>query len=1046
MVAERGDFIDCNENRSRCSGWRRFGCTFEADSFAAFCVYNAPKFFPRACANSPVKSRTIDMLSGTRSRRVAVLVAATACAAIVVWTGWNWWIDRRELALAKDELARNDFAAAGIRLERLAARSPNDSEIGYLRGVQAFGAGDIDTAADAWRGVAADSAFAVDAASRCAELERGRGRYAEAESVLSRVLSVHPIDESAQPLVRGWGDLLRLEGRFDELKTWIEDVWDAAGRPLVLIKSHALLDLEPTPLEWLEAELEVASRRAPDDDRVRLAQANVAILAGRLAEAKALLESCVKRRGDDRAVRRSILNLAIARDDAAAANRAMLRLPATLFSPATIKRYRSWLAAKTNDRDAERIALEEQLAVDPANTIALERLAAIEVRANRVDRVRRRRAEKSKIDQTIKTYYVLIKTLTDNDVKRRAGEAAALAAALHRDFEARAWRSIAGDEVAGTRGRVRFDAAALGIERSEAGVAQGEQGGEGTLGALVSDLAPRAIAANRTTDRGGANEAPRVPRFEDVALKSGLIFTYENGASALRQLPETMSGGAALLDYDGDGSLDVYLVQGGAFPPAARRGATRNRDRLFRNRGDGTFEDVSKQSHISEFFGGYGHAATAGDYDGDGDADLFVTRYDSYALYRNEGDGTFVDVTAAAGLDGERAWPTSAAWADFDGDGDLDLYVCHYVKWNADNPRTCRHIDNSYVYCDPKLFEAAPDRIFRNDGGKFMDMTRESGIVDEEGRGLGVIAADLDGDGAIDVFTANDGSANFFFRNLGNFRFEERAATAGLAASSAGGYQAGMGIARGDFDGDGAIDLFVANFYGESTTFFRNLSGGLYADQSAAIGLQALTRGVLGFGIVAADFNDDGRIDLAQANGHVNDYHPLFPYKMPMKLFLNQKSGRLVDASATAGDCFAVPRLGRGLAVGDLDGDFALDLIVVDQNGPVGLLNARTKLGRSIELKLEGTKSNRDAIGAVVKITYQDQSQTLDRFGGGSYQSTSTPFLHVGLGDAPRVDSIEIRWPSGLVETIGPLAVDRRYRVCEGSGKAEPIERRNPKK
>ncbi len=995
-----------------------------------------------------MKSKTIALLSGIRTRRAAVLIAISACVLFVVWPAANWWRDRRELALAKAEIARSDFAAARIRLEALAARSPNDAEIQYLRGDRAFAAGDLEVASAAWRSVAVDSAFAVAAASRLAELERNRGRYSEAENILSRVLAVHPIDESAFPLVRGRGDLLRLEGRFDELKTWIEAVWDPVGRPWFLIKMHAFLDLEPIPLEWLERELDAAAKQAPDDDRVRLAKANLAIQTGRFAEAEALLDSCVKRRGDDQAVRRAILNLAIARDDPAAAIRAMRNLPASIFPPATIKRYRSWLAAKTNDRDLERIALEEQISVDPANTTAIERLAAIEASTDRIELANRRRTEKSKFDHYLNQYYVLLMKMSDDTFKNRAAEASEIAAASHRDFEARAWRAIAGGNVKASleTGNAAHKSSAL--DRPEGNRSELDRSDDRTLGDLTADLARRAIAANQATEPTVRRGSPAIPRFEDEAAKSGLIFTFENGESPLRQLPETMSGGVALFDYDGDGSLDVYLVQGGEFPPAAERTAKRNRDRLFRNRGDGTFEDVSKQSHISEFSGGYGHGATAGDYDGDGDADLFVTRYGSSALYRNEGNGTFVDVTreagfgtetpAAAGADSD--WSTSAAWADFDGDGDLDIYVCRYVKWDANNPRTCRHVDHSYTYCDPKLLDSAPDRIFRNDGGKFIDLTRESGIVDENGRGLGVITADLDGDGAIDIFTANDGSANFFFRNLGNFRFEERAATAGLAASVSGGYQAGMGIARGDFDRDGAIDLFVANFYGESTTFFRNLSGGFYADQSAAIGLQALTRGVLGFGIVAADFNDDGRIDLAQANGHVNDYRPVFPYRMPMKLFLNDGAGRLVDASATAGDCFAIPRLGRGLAAGDLDGDGTLDLVVVDQNGRVGLLNSKQKLGGSIEIELEGTKSNRDAIGAVVKITCQNQSQTLDRFGGGSYQSSSSPFLHFGVGDAPRVDSIEIRWPSGLVETIGPVEIDRRHRIREGSRRAEPIK------
>ncbi len=308
-------------------------------------------------------------------------------------------------------------------------------------------------------------------------------------------------------------------------------------------------------------------------------------------------------------------------------------------------------------------------------------------------------------------------------------------------------------------------------------------------------------------------------------------------------------------------------------------------DRLFHNRGDGTFEDVTDRSGIGRFPRGHGHGVTVGDVDGDGHPDVFVTRWRSYALYRNRGDGTFEDVTDAWGLGGRRDWPTSAALADLDGDGDLDLYVCHYAAWDLANPRICRDPKTqAYLNCNPLLAEALPDHLFRNDGGRFVDVTAESGIVDRNGRGLGVVAADLDADGRVDLFVANDSSANFLFRNLGGMRFEETAHAAGVAGNASGNYQAGMGAAAGDLDGDGLIDLAVTNFYGESTTYYRNLGGGVFVDATAASGLAVASRRLLGFGVAFLDANDDGRLDLASANGHVNDLRPNYPYLMPAQL------------------------------------------------------------------------------------------------------------------------------------------------------------------
>ena len=337
------------------------------------------------------------------------------------------------------------------------------------------------------------------------------------------------------------------------------------------------------------------------------------------------------------------------------------------------------------------------------------------------------------------------------------------------------------------------------------------------------------------------------------------------------------------------------------------------------------------------------------------------------------------------------------------------------------------------------MLNAVPDRLWRNDRGRFTDVSASSGIVDKNGRGLGVLVADLDEDGKSDIFVANDGSANFFFKNLGGMKFAEIAGERGVAANSEGGFQAGMGIAWGDLDGDGRRDLMVTNLYGESTSFFRNLGGGQFTDRTASIGLASATRSVLGFGIQAEDFNNDGRDDLAIVNGHVNDFRPLFSYEMPSQLFLGSASGRLLDVSNHAGDCWPVPRVARGLAAGDLDNDGALDLVLVSQNQPAAYFHNEFKAGHYLTLSLEGSRSNRDAVGAVATIRQGIRTVSRERTSGGGYESSPDSRLHFGLATGGSISSVKVRWPTGLEEDFGPVESDHAYKLVEGSGKAAPV-------
>jgi hypothetical protein len=537
-----------------------------------------------------------------------------------------------------------------------------------------------------------------------------------------------------------------------------------------------------------------------------------------------------------------------------------------------------------------------------------------------------------------------------------------------------------------------------------------------------------------------------MPAFVDDAESAGLRFVFMSGRTPERQIPETMGSGIGLLDFDGDGWIDVYVVQGGPFPPNPARASTG--DRLFRNRGDGTFHDVTKSAGIADLTQGYGHGVTVGDFDNDGDPDLFVTRWGSYALYRNEGNGTFSDVTAAAGLGGDRDWPTSAAFADLDGDGDLDLFVCHYLVWDPAKPQICYDPEGKVNrLCNPGLFEPRPDHLFRNDGGRFVEVTREAGVLVDHGRGMGVVAVDADEDGLVDLYVANDQSANHLWRNLGGMRFEEVGHLAGVAASGHGGYKAGMGVACGDLDGDGRLDLAVTNFYNEGTTLYHNLGQGIFSDRSEAFGLAAPSRYLLGFGIAFLDANNDGRLDLATANGHVDDFRPESPYAMQAQLFLGGEGGRLADVTDRAGAPWRVPRLGRALAAGDLDNDGRVDLLITALDGPLAYFHNRTQRGNFVTLRLQGTVSNRDAVGARVAVTAGGHRQVAWRVGGGSYQSAGDPRLHFGLGSADRVASIEVRWPSGRVDRFDDLPANTGYLLRESEPRPRPLpgfEHRDP--
>jgi hypothetical protein len=528
-----------------------------------------------------------------------------------------------------------------------------------------------------------------------------------------------------------------------------------------------------------------------------------------------------------------------------------------------------------------------------------------------------------------------------------------------------------------------------------------------------------------------------------------VTFTHFDSATPQHHIPEVMGSGVGWVDYDADGWPDLFCVQDGPLRPADAKGPPPTHA-LYRNNRDGTFADVTAAVGLA--LAGYGQGCAVGDYDNDGFDDLLVTYLDRVGLYRNvpdpaaPGGRRFDDVTAKAGLTNPE-WGTSCGWGDLDGDGFLDLYVCNYVHIDLAHYTPCVNTDVNQTYvCPPTVFPAVHHRVWRNRrDGTFEDVTAASGVgAAPPGGGLGVVLLDLDGDGKADVYAANDMRPAYLFHNQGNFRFAEKGFSSGAALMPGGRFMAGMGVAVGDVDGSGRPSLLVSNYQDEPTMVFLNRGGLRFQEWSHPSGLGALTRKTLGFGIDLFDADRDGNLDVAQANGHVvRNSRAIFkaPFEQPGQLFVGDGRGNFREVSDRAGPYFREARVGRGLAVADYDNDGLPDVAVTHNGGPAKLLRNRTETAnRWVRLDLvgDGKTANRNAVGAKVEVAAGGRVLTRWVHGGGSYLSASDRRVLVGLGPADTIDRVTVTWPTGARQEFTGLTPGRGWRLVQGRDRPEP--------
>jgi hypothetical protein len=557
-------------------------------------------------------------------------------------------------------------------------------------------------------------------------------------------------------------------------------------------------------------------------------------------------------------------------------------------------------------------------------------------------------------------------------------------------------------------------------------------------GILVAVSVLSALVVFTATPKGSGAPQSSSVIFRDVTQKAGLHFTQNNGAFGKKFLPETLGSGVAFIDYDNDGWPDIFLVNGMDWPGHVQKHTT---PKLYHNNHDGTFTDVTHKAGLDVEL--YGMGTTIGDYDNDGYDDLFVTALGQSRLFHNNGNGTFTDVTEKAGLAGPRELSTSAAWVDYDKDGHLDLIVGNYVRWTPETDLYCTLDGKNKSYCTPESYKGTSVRLWHNNGnGTFTDVTQKAGLGDPTSKTMGIAVLDYDNDGWPDLLLSNDTQPNKLYRNDGNGSFTEKGVIAGVAFSEDGVARAGMGVDAADYDHSGLASVMITNFSNQMLSLYHNEGKGLFVDEAPQSSIGRATLLTLGFGCFFFDYDLDGWPDIFIANGHIDPeiqrVQANVKYAMPPHLFRNLGKGKFEEVTSLMGPAFNAPRVGRGAAYADFDNNGRLGLLLSTNGGPAYLFRNEPQnkpANRSLRLKLIGTKSNRDGIGAVVRLSTAGEPQTQMLRSGSSYLSSSELVLTFGLGQHDKAEAIEIRWPSGQVDHMSGVAAGQTIMVTEGKGR-----------
>jgi tetratricopeptide (TPR) repeat protein len=958
--------------------------------------------------------------------------------------GWYAFLrdsDARLLQKAVRFADRGEKESAISLLDQLLNRNPSHSKALLYRGQLAFDSGDPESAVQFLRRVPDHPAREGETARLMeAALNLAANRAREAEAGVLKAIQLNPDDlQPHEQLLQLYILQLREPAIMQEL--------DAIRRlrPLRPNELYELvfragiapnrdLKIPPALTKFVETDA--------DDVESRIALARHSIKHNPDHSA-ALLQDALSKRPGENSIRAYLAEVCLEKADLHGAREALAGAPAVDGAPACVWKSHGlyWMAA--GDWQRATACLRRYLAMSPNDLSADYQLVTALHRSGDTPAAKRH-YQRLKL---LTKLYAAIESLEQwqpaddeshhknpQEVFNAVMEGGKLLQKLNRSAEAVAFFESALEFDPESTEAHEHHASAL--ERLQSGVADAEfdlspdDGNETDL-ALVLPVPGEA--------RGGALKdvapaRPELPRLQlvDRHEEAGLNFQYFTGENGRKLILEVYGGGVAVLDYDGDGWPDLYFPQGCPLPFDPHDSTYS--DRLFRNLGNGSFADVTTGSRLMD--NQYSQGCAAGDYDNDGFVDLAVANFGTNVVFRNNGDGTFADVTVAAGISGHH-WSTSLAWGDLDRDGDLDLYVVNYVH-NASV--VCTSAEGILRVCAPGKFKPEDDLLYLNRGdGGFDETTRAAGMSTLNGRGLGVVIADLDDDGWPEVFVANDTDANFLYHNLQvdtgqGLNFRDIGLRSGTAVNAEGNTTGSMGIACADFDGDGRLDLYVTNFYRETDMLYLNQGELLFEDLARRAGLAGPTRFTVGWGAQAVDLDLDGRPELFQTNGHLDDLRDEGdPWKMPPQLFYNRGEGVFAEISRESGEFFHGEYLGRGVARLDWNRDGRPDLIVVHQDRPVALLQNETEAtGQRLILELHGVESNRDAIGARIRVTSAGTTQVLEICGGDGYMATNERRQFVGLGSAPAVDVLEIQWPGGRKDHWTDIPADSFLMVIEG--------------